>query len=87
SLSNSLHVSPQILSLVVNQKSGGNFNYFINGYRIEEAERLLISKSHENQTIAAIAYEVGFNSISSFNTAFKKKNNKTPLTFRKGILK
>lgn len=87
SLSTLLKVSPQVLSLVVNQKSGGNFNHFINGYRIEEAERLLISKSHEHQTIAAIAYEVGFNSISSFNTAFKRKNDKTPLMYRKGISK
>lgn len=86
-LSKLLNISPQIVSLVVNQKSGGNFNSFINSYRITEAEKLLASKNHEHLTIAAIAYEAGFNSISSFNTAFKKKNNITPLTYRNSISK
>jgi AraC-like DNA-binding protein len=34
-------------------------------------------------TIAAIAFEVGFNSLTSFNTAFKKETQKTPSTYRK----
>jgi AraC-like DNA-binding protein len=87
SLSKTLHVSPQILSQVINQKSGSNFNSFINTYRIEEARRLLHQPEFKNQTIAAIAYEVGFNSISSFNTAFKKQTGETPLAFRQQLLK
>jgi len=87
SLSSSLHVSPQILSQVINQKSEKNFNNFVNAFRIEEAKRLLPLEEFKNQTIAAIAYEVGFNSISSFNTAFKKQTGETPMTYRQQLLK
>lgn len=86
-LSEALHITPQILSLVINQKSEMNFNSFINGYRVEEATRLLKDEQYQHQTIAAIAFQSGFNSISSFNTAFKNKTGKTPLTYRKDFLK
>ncbi len=82
SLSQALNVSPQIMSLVINQKSEKNFNGFINSYRIEEAIRLFKLDQYKNHTVAAIAFEVGFNSISSFNTTFKKTTGKTPLAYR-----
>lgn len=87
SLSQTLNVSPQVLSMVINQKSKKNFNAFINHYRIEESIQRLQDKQHKNHTIAAIAFEVGFNSISSFNTAFKNHTNKTPAAFRKQLTK
>lgn len=83
SLSESLHQSPQIVSQVINLESGMNYNNFINSYRIEAAQRLFQQEQFKNQTIAAIAYEVGFNSISSFNTAFKKQTGETPMAYRK----
>ncbi|MEQ8364329.1 MAG: helix-turn-helix domain-containing protein [Cyclobacteriaceae bacterium] len=85
SLSQLLHQSPQIVSQVINLESGKNFNNFINSYRIEALQRLL--KEVKNQTIAAIAYEVGFNSISSFNTAFKKQTGETPMAYRSQLPK
>jgi len=87
SLSKNLHVSPQVMSLVINQNSQQNFNGFVNSYRIEEAINLFQLTSYQNYTIAAIAYEVGFNSISSFNTAFKKQTGKTPMAVRKRFSK
>lgn len=86
-LSESLHVSPQVLSQVINQKSAGNFNSFVNAFRIEEAKRLLHKEEFKNQTIASIAFEVGFNSISSFNTAFKKATGETPMAYRQQVSK
>lgn len=83
SLSEQIHVSQQVLSMVINKMSGINFNNFINTYRIEEASHLLQRKDHDHLTIAAIAFEVGFNSISSFNTAFKKQTKKTPQAYRR----
>lgn len=86
-LSDRLKVSTQVLSMVINKSSQRNFNSFINNFRIMEATNMLGDEKYGNHTIAAIAYDVGFNSISSFNTAFKKQTGKTPLTYRKEILK
>ena len=81
-LGDRFHQSPQIISMVINQKSGKNFNTFINQYRIEESTKHLRDSKFEHYTISAIAMESGFNSISSFNTAFKKHIGLTPLAFR-----
>ncbi|MEM9326467.1 MAG: helix-turn-helix transcriptional regulator [Bacteroidota bacterium] len=87
SLSESMNVSTQVLSMVINQKSGKNFNAFVNHYRIEEASQLLADPDHENFTISAIAFKVGFNSLSSFNSAFKKQTNETPKSYRQQLTK
>ncbi len=87
SLSESLKVSTQVLSMVINQQSELNFNNFINHYRIEESLELLRDPQYQNHTIASVAFEVGFNSISSFNTAFKKQIGKTPLDYRQQLTK
>ncbi|HNP19434.1 MAG TPA: helix-turn-helix domain-containing protein [Fulvivirga sp.] len=87
SLSQRLKVTTQVLSMVVNQKSQQNFNSFINSFRVKESLRLFNEQEFNNRTIAAIAFEVGFNSISSFNSAFKKQTGKTPLTYRNQIAK
>lgn len=87
SLSETLKVSTQVLSMVINQKSQKNFNAFVNYYRVEEAIALLNDPKNESHTISAIAYEAGFNSISSFNSAFKKYTNKTPQAYRQQLTK
>jgi AraC-like DNA-binding protein len=45
--------------------------------------KLLCNASRK--TVLEIIYEVRFNSISSFNAAFKKYNVTTPSQFRKSI--
>lgn len=87
SLSKDMKVSTQILSLVINKKSKTNFNSFINHFRISEALESLDNENYHNRTIASIAFEVGFNSISSFNAAFKKQVGKTPLQYRQNLMK
>lgn len=87
SLSASLKVSTQVLSMVINQKSDKNFNAFVNEYRIEAAKELLTDPDHQNYTISAIAFKVGFNSLSSFNSAFKKQTNQTPQAYRQSLTK
>ena len=45
---------------------------------------MMLSKPEYNhQKIAAIAFETGFNSLSSFNASFKKVTSMTPSEFRK----
>ncbi|MGB5978429.1 MAG: helix-turn-helix domain-containing protein, partial [Cyclobacteriaceae bacterium] len=85
SLSQALNVTPQVLSMTINQTTGKNFNAFVNRYRVEEAAQLLSDDKYKGYTISAIAYEVGFNSISSFNTNFKNQIGKTPAAYLKQL--
>ena len=82
-LSEMLSVSQHHLSQIINEKLNQNFFDFVNSYRIEEAKRLLLDKRGELLTILAIAEEVGFNSKSAFNIAFKKYTSMTPTQFKK----
>lgn len=71
------------LSLLINQQMNQHFFDFINEFRIEKAMQILKDESKTKLTVLEILYEVGFNSKSSFNTAFKKHTNMTPTEFRK----
>jgi len=84
-LSNNLEVSSKDLSQSINQIEGLNYSQLISQYRVEEVKHLMQQKSHANYTIAAIAYDSGFSSISSFNTAFKKFTKITAVEYRKSI--
>jgi AraC-like DNA-binding protein len=64
-----------------------NFTNFINTYRIEESKRILIDPDKEYLSIAGIAYECGFNSLSSFNVSFKKNIGVTPSVYKKEVSK
>lgn len=69
-----------ILSQVINEGLGINFFEMTAQYRVEEAKRLL--KEHRNIKVEEIAEQVGYNSKSSLNTAFKKITGMTPSEFR-----
>jgi AraC-like DNA-binding protein len=80
SLADQLQVKPHYLSQVINQYHQRNFQDFINLYRVKKAKELLIKTQLK---IEAIAYDSGFNSISTFYTAFKKEMGTTPASYRK----
>lgn len=82
SLSKDLKTSPQKLSMAINSNFNNNFNVFVNSYRIEAAKKMLHDQKYTHYTIATIAYEVGFNSLSSFNEAFKKQTKQTPVSYK-----
>ena len=82
SLASLLSISNHHLSQVINEKLNQNFFEFVNSYRIEEAKALLSDPKKNHLTMAAVAFEAGFNSVSSFNTVFKKLTNITPSGFR-----
>ena len=69
-----------LISLYINSNYVINFRDFINKLRIENAKKLLYSE--KNQTVLDIAYACGYNSKSTFNSAFKKHANQTPSQFR-----
>ena len=72
---------PRWLSQIINEELNKNFYDLVNYYRIEEAKKLLVSVNGE-RTILDIAYDVGFNTKSSFNRAFKKQTRMTPSQFK-----
>jgi AraC-like DNA-binding protein len=83
SLSEEMKMISRDLSVLINQHLNQHFFDFVNEYRIKEAMEILRNPSKKELTILEILYEVGFNSKSSFNTAFKKHTGKTPTQFRK----
>ena len=82
-LAKQLHVPARELSISINHTLDKHFFDFINEYRIKKAMDLIQNSSDEKLTILEILYEVGFNSKSSFNTAFKKHSGLTPTEFKK----
>jgi AraC-like DNA-binding protein len=84
-LAKAVAISPHHLSQTINEQLHQNFIDFINAYRIEEAKRMLVDPAKRHYSILAVSEEVGFNSKSAFNTAFKKHANMTPSEFRKVI--
>ncbi len=79
-LSAAIEISENHISETLSQHLNTNFFQFVNGFRIEAAKALLQST---DSLVSTIAYEVGFNSKSTFNTAFKKSSGLTPTSFRK----
>lgn len=80
-----LGISTKLLSQAINQVHKKNYSQYIANYRVEEAKRLLKSKEYANYKISAIAYDSGFNSISSFNTTFKKQTQITAIEYRQSL--
>ena len=80
-LADKVGFSTHLLSKIINEKSGKNFNSFINEYRLQEAEKLLISD--EDFHIKSIYYDVGFNNKVTFYNAFKSKYHCTPSEFKR----
>jgi AraC-like DNA-binding protein len=82
-LAQTIGISPNHLSQAINENLNQSFLDFVNSYRVDEAKRRLLDPAFGHYSILAIAEEVGFNSKSAFNTAFKKFAGKTPSEFRK----
>jgi AraC-like DNA-binding protein len=82
-LADQLGYSTHLLSKIINEKSGQNFNQFINTYRLIEVENLI--KTDKTLSIKSIYFEVGFNNKVTFNTAFKKRYHCTPTAYKNNI--
>jgi len=85
-LSKLLNVHPYVLSQILSVQLNCNFSSLINNCRVRHASRLLEDEENASLTIASIAYEAGFNSLSVFNKVFKENKGITPNQFRKNAL-
>ncbi len=81
-LSELVAIPSHILSHVINDEIKTNYSEFINSYRIAEARERLEDPGNNHLKIASVAYDCGFNSMSAFNTAFKKIAGTTPSQYR-----
>ncbi len=70
------------LSQAINDGMKKNFYDLVNGYRVEEAKRLLLDPAIRNHKIISLAQDAGFNSKTTFNTVFKKFTGYSPTEFR-----
>jgi AraC-like DNA-binding protein len=82
-VSAAIEIPVRDLSLLINHKLEQHFYDFVNTYRIENAMEILKDVTKSKVTILEILYDVGFNSKSSFNMAFKKHTGNTPTYYRK----
>jgi len=84
-LASLLRIPEYKLRAKINQQLGyRNFNHFINRYRIEEAGVKL--RENERMPVLSIALDVGFRSISSFNSAFQSQFGVSPTKYRAEML-
>lgn len=83
-LAEHIGVSLNYASQTMNQTIGQSFFEFVNEWRIKEAIPLVRTGEI---TVLSIAYEVGFNSRSSFYTSFKRVTGMTPTAYKKASTK
>lgn len=81
-ITDELGISKSHLSKLINSYSNYNFSDFVNALRVEQAKKFLSNDDFSAYTIVAIGLECGFNSKSTFYSAFKKFTSKTPTIYR-----
>ncbi len=83
-LAKKINISGHQLSQLLNDNLGKSFAAYINEYRINEACTLIAND--KGIKLEAIGYEVGFNSKSTFYTAFKKHKQTTPTLYKAQLM-
>jgi ligand-binding sensor domain-containing protein/AraC-like DNA-binding protein len=78
-----LSIPTKQMSQIINEEREQNFKNFLNQYRVEEACKKLLDPKEKDFVLLKIAHEVGFNSKSVFNAAFKKFTGMSPSEYRK----
>ena len=78
-----LGVSERTLSRTINRGSDLHFNGYVNRYRIDRAQQLLLDPNYDHFTMEGIATEAGFNNKATFYRSFKMYCDVSPATYRK----
>ena len=81
-LASDLGMSKSYFSRLINSYSDYNFSDYINSLRVAQAKKFLANDEFSEYTIVAIGLECGFNSKSTFYSAFKKFTSQTPTSYR-----
>ncbi len=83
-ISTEVNMTPPAFSRYFKRLTGKTFVHFVNEYRIAYACKQL---GEEDQSIAEISFDSGFNNISHFNKQFKLFTGITPRAYRKNLKK
>ncbi|KXH80996.1 helix-turn-helix domain-containing protein [Chryseobacterium kwangjuense] len=81
-LASELHLSPHYLSDMLRNLTGQNAQQHIHEKLIEKAKEYLTATSF---SVSEVAYALGFEHPQSFNKLFKKKTDRTPLSYRQSF--
>ncbi len=76
-----LETNTAYLSRLINEYFHVNFSTYVNGYRIEEAKKMILNDQYNNFSMEGIAKSSGFRSKSTFNQVFKNSTGFTPSDF------
>jgi methylphosphotriester-DNA--protein-cysteine methyltransferase len=66
------------------QNEGITYSVFVLGQRLARAYGILRSPLQARRAISTIAFELGFNDLSYFNRAFRRRYHATPSDVRNG---
>ena len=77
-----IKMSKGYLSFLINTCGKKNFSDYINEFRVDQVKKWILEDEFVNYTIESLGLESGFNSKSTFYTAFKKFTNMTPSQFK-----
>ncbi|WP_395377299.1 helix-turn-helix domain-containing protein [Marinicella sp. W31] len=76
-------ISERLLSESINRVKRMGFSAYVNHFRLQHAKKLLLNPDYQNQKIAAVAFDSGYGSVTSFNVMFKQSLGLTPSAYRK----
>ncbi|MEO0698571.1 MAG: helix-turn-helix domain-containing protein [Pseudomonadota bacterium] len=72
------------LRALINRRLGyRNFSAFLNRHRIAEAREKLVEKESVDLPVLTIAMDLGYNSLATFNRAFRTETGTTPSDYRR----
>lgn len=72
SLAEVIGIHAVLLSRIINQRLGVNFNDFVNQLRVKSVQEAIQRGEHASQTLLGLAFSAGFNSKTTFNRSFMK---------------
>ena len=78
-------INRNYLSQAINRCTGGNFNSFVNDYRVKEAIRIMSDSKSAALSVEGIAFSAGFNDRTTFYRAFKKHTGVSFAVFRSNM--
>lgn len=78
-----LGTNEKYLSQAVNKSGSDNFNTFVNRFRVNEAQRIIVEDQDTTMTIEELAMQVGFSNRNTFSRAFIQITGISPSEYRK----